>query len=565
MRCQDAVRRAVAAGRPAQARRALEQGLRLNPREPQLLEWKARLLASSGKLDKARGLLDAAAASPNAAYNVFLLRSGVRLLQGDCSGGWSDLMRAYALSPSFMFSYAEARRGPDRARSTAWMTEDVLDSAALLKAINKAVKAQPRLPEAWAWRGLIKRRMADYAGCAADLDRAQALGLKNAMTLTWRGEARLQAGDPGGMEDMTAALSLPHQAWNSAWLGRSKVAFGRDSAALKYFDEAVRLEPTNGWYRAWRAESKRLLGVRRGLLSDFDRALALDPGYDYRIWVRTWRGLACLQLGRPREALKDLNAALRLKPDYALAVVGRARANRALGRLSSWVDDLDRAARLDAKHVHAWYSRPADDVQRCIADLEDLLRRRPRDPRVLRWSGFFHLMLGRQDEALLRLRAAAGGRPPSPWAWAWLGQALQRGRDLRGARQAYSKALKLDPGSALVLSWRAAARLAVGDAVGALRDLEASVSQDKRFSAILADLGRVRLLLGRHGAATQALREATALDGKDAATWADLAHACAVCGDRPGQFQARRRAAALDPGVYKQRLKVWAATGPGSA
>lgn len=539
----------------------VDDALRRRPADADLLECRARLLAAAGRLEQARRALDALAVRPGARYGVFLLRSAVRLLDGDCAGGWDDLMRAYALCPSFMFSYAEARGASSRRGLSRWMTDDAFDSRALLKELDEAVRRRPRLAAAWAWRGLLRRRMGDYGGCAADLDRARSLGLETAMTLTWRGEARLQTGDAGGLDEMRRAATLDCRAWNHAWLGRAKIAFGRDPGALKCFDEALRLEPDNGWYLAWRAEAKRLLGIRRGLLRDFDRALALDPGYGYASWVRTWRGLACLQLGRPREALRDFDLVLREAPDYALAVVGRARAERALGRIAAWVSDLDRAASLDAKHVQAWYSRPRADVEQNAAVLDRLCRRRPAGAGARRWLGFFQLLLGRLDEARGNLERAARRDAHHSWTWAWLGQTRQLAGEPAAALKDYGRALRSAPDSALILHWRAGARLALGQAQGALRDLEASVRRDGRFAAALGDLGRVRLLLRRPAEAANALRAAVGLDRNDAGAWADLARACSLSGDRKGRDEAERRARALDPSALKNRRRAWATAG----
>ena len=473
-------------------------------------------------------------------YSVFLRRSGRRLLAGDAAGGWADLMRAYELGPDFMFAYAEARAGRGRG------ADDRMPDERLLKALER-----PKQASDWAWRGLLRRRTGDYAGAVADLDRAKSLGLRTAMLLTWRGEARLHLGDSSGMKDMEKALTLPCHAWNHAWCGRAKTAFGRDPGALTHFDRAVALEPRNGWYLAWRAEAKRLLGVK-GALADFDKALELDPGYDYQAWVRTWRGLARLQAGKAAGALADFDAALKKKPGYALAVSGRMRARRALGRWKSWLDDLETVSRLDAKHVHAWYNRPREELAELARDLD----RAGGGARAEKWRGFFRLLLGDLSGARAALGRAATLKK-DPWLHAWTAQLAEQEGRAADALASYGRALTLAPKDPVIRAWRARLHLAAGKTKGALADFDRALASDQRYAWIFADRGRVRLMSGKAALAAADFEKASVLDGNDAGLWADLAAAYGA-GRRPAdRKRALARAMSLDPARAEGRLAIW--------
>ncbi|MBI5247225.1 MAG: tetratricopeptide repeat protein [Elusimicrobia bacterium] len=479
-----------------------------------------------------------------ARYSVFLRRSARRLLGGDAAGGWADLMRAYEVGPDFMFAYAEARDASARGRRGA---DDRIPDERLLKAL-----ARPQHASDWAWRGLLRRRTGDYAGAVADLDRAWVGGLRTSMILTWRGEARLHLGDAEGMKDMEKALTSPCHAWNHAWCGRAKTAFGRSPAALAHFDRAIKLAPRNGWYLAWRAEAKRLLGVKKGVLADFDKALRLDPGYDYQAWVRTWRGHARLQAGKAAGALADFDAALKKKPGYALAVSGRMRAQRALGRWKDWLADLEKVSRLDAKHVHAWYNRPREELAELARDLD-----KARGGAVAsKWRGFFRLLLGDFSGAHAAFERAAGLKK-DPWLHAWTAQLAEQEGRAADALASYDRAVRLAPKDPVIRAWRARLHLAAGQTSAALADFDRALASDQRYAWIFADRGRVRLMSGKAALAAADFEKASILDGNDAGLWADLAAAYGACRRPADRKRALARASSIDPTKASARLKIW--------
>ncbi|MBI5629762.1 MAG: tetratricopeptide repeat protein [Elusimicrobia bacterium] len=460
-------------------------------------------------------------------------------------------MKAYALNPSFMFSYAEARK--EQPAKLHRDNPEEVSSAELLPHVERWLGASPSRAEAWAWRGLLRRRGGDYRGAVRDLRRAWSLGARDPMILAWRGEARLQAGDAAGMAELERAATLGGRAWIHAWLGRAKVSFARSPQALVSFDRALELEPDNGWYLAWRAEAKRILGIHDGMLEDFDRALAQDPGYDYAAWVRTWRGLACLKVGSMKEALRDFSAALEGKPSYALAWNGLARAHWNLGRLKSWAVDMDRAAVLDPKYVELWFSRPPAELETFACRLEVV---KP-STAMRRWRGFFLLLLGRLNESCKELESAASRESGNVWGWAWLGLAAAQAGRHEEASSRYERFLEIHPGNPLVLAWRAKAFLAQGRIEEALADFQESVRSDPRFAWILTDLGRVELLFGRPAPAASHLEKALLMDGRDALAWADLSEAFRRLGKRRAGRRALKRALEEGSEAARCRLKEW--------
>jgi len=429
-----------------------------------------------------------------------------------------------------------------------------------MRKLDATLRRQPRMREARAWRGALRRSRSDYAGAAVDLARAAALGLRTPMLLTWLGEARLQAGDPRGMMDLEAAVAAPCQAWNFAWLARAKVAFERTPQALPFFDQAIALDPGNGWYHAWRGEAKRLLGRPTGMLRDFDRALTLDHDGRHRGWIRTWRGLACLQQSRWRAAARDFDAALRLMPDYPLALNGRARARHRLGRLEAWLMDLDRAARLDEKYFQSLAARTQKEAAETLSDLVHLARMKPRWGLPRLWRGAFLCLLGQAAEAEHVLGLAAALAPRDPWTYAWRAQArLALGR-AKDALRDLDRAVHIAPRLAVVRGWRAKASLALGEHQRALRDYGTAIRLDPRYAWVFCERGALRLLIGDAAGAAADLRKGLSLDGGNAGAIVDLSAACARLGQRAESRRHWARAAEMSPADAKARRVAWNAS-----
>lgn len=492
----------------------------------------------------------------NGNYSHFLQRSSVRLLLGDCRAGWRDLMRAYMLSPRYMANYSEGQEAASRNAEIS--PSPFFDAAPFVNRLDRVLLDDAGSAIAWAWRGMLKRRLRDYKGAVDDFDRAMALGIRSAMVLTLRGEARLQIGDRSGMKDMERALTRPCQAWNFAWCGRAKLNFERSPSALRYLDRSIEVDPEDGWHYAWRAESKRLLGLTKGMFDDFDSALERESGTGYLGFVRTWRGLALLQVGRPQEAINDFDRAIAAMPSYALAFSGRARAYRRLGRRIAWFEDFQEAARLDAKHRNFAYSCSREELRALISDMDCVIRHRKKRSDALGWRAFFLTLLKRTPEALADFKRAIALDPKNPWAYAWRAQLFYQLGKREPALKDLRRALLLDPTILPAYDLSAKINLQMGVPRVALRYLDRAIKIDPRYAAMFADRGRIKLILGDASGAVHDLERAINLDPSYAIAYTDLAVALGRNGNILEERKTLERAVALDKVSVQERLRIWA-------
>jgi tetratricopeptide (TPR) repeat protein len=477
--------------------------------------------------------------------------SRVRLLAGDCLGGWELLTRAFRDDPEGMSYYGEGVVETSNAYR--------IGEGPMIAALSSALRRRPRLAAALAWRGALRRRQCRYEEAAADLARAERLGLRTAAVLTWLGEARLQLADiDEGFRLLRSALTKRDaRAWNWAWCGRSYLTRARDAAGLDYLDRAVVLAPDWPVALAWRGEARRRLGDKKGMEADFSAALRLAPDAHLARLIRGWRALARGGAG----ALRDLREAAVAMPDYPLWHRGLAQAAWRAGDDSAWIESFDRAARLSAKYVHEAGCWDARFSASALAALDRVCSARPRHAAARAWRGFLRLRAGMPARALRDLEAACSLDPAHPAAWAWRAQALAEAGKPAEARRALTRGLALSPRVDL---WLALSRLELGQGrlQPALKAYASALAADPGCARAYTERGALQLALGDAAGAAADLRRAVDLDRRDANAAADLAEALSRLGRRAQAGELRRRALRLDSAAARHRFDYWRRSGP---
>ncbi|MCM2304241.1 MAG: tetratricopeptide repeat protein [Elusimicrobia bacterium] len=252
-----------------------------------------------------------------------------------------------------------------------------------------------------------------------------------------------------------------------AFHGKLAIMAGLKDEGLAHLDWAAKAAPRRPYLFSWRGEARRRLGDLAGARADARRALSLDPRY-----AVAWTTLAAVerQSGRPAAALESARRAARCGPWYENAPLEAARACLALGDVRGVLTWLERAARRSSRlgwtNLGEGRASPAPDP-------ETLLRDAPWRGTLLAWCGEFLLSRGEHARALDLLNAAS-----HPFAPAWRGEA----------------------------------RLALGDAAGAERDLRTAVAAAPRYARAWAALARARFELGRLRPALAACDRALALE-----------------------------------------------------
>jgi tetratricopeptide (TPR) repeat protein len=198
------------------------------------------------------------------------------------------------------------------------------------------------------------------------------------------------------------------------------------------------------------AEALWQRGSQTKALEQFEEAARLSPD-DAALRVRLAE--AYLESGRLDEARAAANAAIDLDPKLAGAWAVRGRISAAAGDLRRALDDFhrtlsyapdDRDVLLETAELHRRMGRP----QRALATLQslaDTYSPGEEPQQVLQLTGLAQMALGRYDDAVAALSAAAVREAPSADLLWQLGEAELRAGRPGAAAAAARHALSLHP------------------------------------------------------------------------------------------------------------------------
>ena len=148
---------------------------------------------------------------------------------------------------------------------------------------------------------------------------------------------------------------------------------------VKYYSEAIRLNPEFSIAYNNRGVAYRKLDDKAAAISDYDEALSLNPDYADAHYNR---GIAYRKQGDYTTAIRDYDEAIRLKPDYADAYNNRGVAYSKLGGHAAAIRDYGEAIRLKPDYADAYYNRGIEygymgDRTAAIRDYDEAIRLKP--------------------------------------------------------------------------------------------------------------------------------------------------------------------------------------------
>jgi tetratricopeptide (TPR) repeat protein len=351
---------------------------------------------------------------------------------------------------------------------------------------------------------------------------------------------------------------------------------GEDSAAVKDFNAAARLDPTSP--RPWISLGN--FYVEKGdfslALKNFDRAIDVQPNpvsYDNR-------GSVLESLGRHAEAIADFSQAIAIAPLDTDAYSNRATSYLASKRWDLAIADLNRVISVEPSNHLAYYNRGmayerSGDAEKAIVDYREAARRRPsfapasaalgrldtKDPQLaleelstairidakspaVKTRALLYLSLDKAQLAMTDLNQVLANDSSDANAWADRGVAKSQLGDFPGAVADCTRAIELAPTDANYVNR--------GNALATLhREKEALAD----FDAVLQhDPHNLAALIGRANADYAIPRLAASLDDYNLVIETDPTNAAAYFKRGNVHFDLKQLSAAYND--YSESLKL---------
>lgn len=336
----------------------------------QTLAWRAKAVVASAQkryADAEKALDEQIKLGPKDPQ-PFVMRGSARLLEGNFTGSLADLDNALALAPEANLhllratalaglgrkedALAEADRGvnadpkSERAlRARAELRANFGEQARAREDYDALIKLSPKA-DYYVERAVV-RPAVESAEREADIDAALRLDPHSTRALAARATMAIERADYSRAQ--TAIDAIERADNESPFLVGLRVRLltkeGRSHEALGVLNEFVAKHPADAVALNERCWTKATLGVELSTaLSDCDASLKLQPNSPA---VLDSRAFAKLRLGQIEGALADYDAALELEPGLPASLYGRAIARARHGDQTGAMVDLALARKLN--------------------------------------------------------------------------------------------------------------------------------------------------------------------------------------------------------------------------
>jgi tetratricopeptide (TPR) repeat protein len=297
-----------------------------------------------------RYISDHAAANPNA-INVQTLATSVHYRRGDYEAARASLAKALI----------KEKDNPDVHNFEALLLEQSEDPEKALTAYGKAIALGTADPVYLLNRALLFNDLVRLEEAEADFKAALAIR-RNSKTLTGLANFYLDVGRNAEAKTLLdESLRFDETvAETNAAMGRYFVISGDETAATKYLDRTIALDPGHSLANYWRAvldynkgRFKEALLQQTQLLKEWPKSATLNLDI----------GDSLVALERYPEALTAYSTALDLNPSIRNGFESRARVHNAMENYDAAVSDANKAIAADGSSAIAYYRRAYSNWQ----------------------------------------------------------------------------------------------------------------------------------------------------------------------------------------------------------
>ncbi|MGV8124859.1 MAG: tetratricopeptide repeat protein [Candidatus Xenobiia bacterium LiM19] len=245
-------------------------------------------------------------------------------------------------------------------------------------------------------------------------------------------------------EDLATESTLTEDDWINKGISLAELARHRE--AIMTFDRALSLNA--GSFKALIRKSESLIEVKNATLAlqCLDDAMKIDKE-NSEIWFL--RGEAFWQLGKKEHALVSYNQALE-KTDVKALILGRkGKLLAELGRLDEALSCFKRALAENTRIAEIWDEKGSllmrmNRYEEALESIREALEINPRLNTALYHQGLAFFHLGLFHDAVKVCEKALSINPDMAGAWIVIGDSQRESGYVKGAYDAYEKAITID-------------------------------------------------------------------------------------------------------------------------
>ena len=139
----------------------------------------------------------------------------------------------------------------------------------------------------------------------------------------------------------------------------------------------------------------------QGAIKFYNEAIELQP---YGAWLYNKRGISYDDLGQYERAIQDFNKVIQLKPNYANAYNNRGISYRHMKQYERAIQDYNKAIQLNPNFADAYFNRGLAyallvNLNKAIADATKAIQLNPNDPNSYQFRGLCYQQLGDNAKA----------------------------------------------------------------------------------------------------------------------------------------------------------------------